>query len=465
MRSIILCILSFSMQLSYGQWDLQRCIDHALSNNISVQQAELDLEMQKNNLQQSKLSRYPSLNGGISQNFSIGYSIDPFTNTFKAQSIQSNSFSLNSGVSLFSFNRIGNTIKANEYALEGSNARLQIAQNQTSWAVVFAYLQILNAEDNLRISEEQLKLSEEQEEQAAILVKSGASNQGALLNARSQLAADRMQRIQAQNQLQLAYLNMMNLLQIEEEEFLITKPELDALPDLPMESVAEIYDLALNNQPEMREAEQRLLQADHQERSSRSAYYPTLSAFGNLNTFYSESGGEFVQTGSQIIPIGIVPSTNEEVLSVVPVNEYIQKSYNDQLRDNFGQSIGLSLSIPIFNNGRTQLAVENAKLNSQIQELNKKMVINQLRSDITTAYTDMLAARSTYESALASEEAQAQNYHFAQERFKAGMLNSTDLFNAKNMWTRAQLQLNQSKYDYLIRHMLIEFYKGNPIKL
>ncbi len=452
--------------LSFGQWDLATCVQYALENNINVQQASIQAEILENSLQQSKLNRLPTANASANHNYNIGFTIDPFTNTFSTQTIQSNAFSINMGVTLFAANSITNSIKSNELASSASKAAIEISSNQTTWSVVFAFLRVVVAEENLKLATTQLDLSNEQLKIAEKRVASGADNKGVVLSLKSQYAADKLALTNAQNEIQLGYINLMNLLQIrDDQDFQITLPAVDNLPEMPLESVLDIYEMAVSLMPELRQAQLNVQRSMIEEQLSKSGYFPTLSAYGNLSTVYSESGGEFIDGGFEIRTIGYIPSTQEEVVSLLPISKYVSKSFNDQLRDNFGQSVGLSLSIPVFNNRRTAVAVQNAKLNSQISELGLLGAYNQLKADVTTAYTNLLAAKSSYESATINLEAQATNFDFANERFKAGLLNSTDLLNAKNLWSQAQVALIQAKYEYLIRHMVIEFYKGNPLSL
>lgn len=259
---------------------------------------------------------------------------------------------------------------------------------------------------------------------------------------------------------------MLNLLQIDNNTpFEIKLIDIDTLPEYTEESIASIYDLAIQNMPEVKQAELSVLESQLSQKVVGASRYPTLSAYGNLNTVYSETGIELAEVSTQLTTIGYTKTTNEEVLSLIPVQKYVQSSFGNQLNNNLGRSVGLSLSVPVFNNFRTSTSYENAKLNTEINELNLVQTKNQLRSDITTAYTNMKAAKSRYDAAVLNESAQFNNYDFNQKRFDAGILNSTDLLNAKNMWTQAQNQLINAKYEYVFRIMILEFYKGNDIRL
>ena len=458
------CSLAYSQEVK--QWSLQDCIDYALENNISLKQSELQIEILQNNLTQTKWNRLPNLNASASHNYNIGRTIDPFTNTFIDRNIQSNAFSLTSGVTLYSGGRINNSIKQTQTAYDASSEGQEALKNQISLSVATAYLQIIQAEENLKLADAQVEITEAQLERARKLVSSGLDNKAIVYGLEAQLANDRVQSINAQNQIQLAYNNMLNLLQIDNNTpFEIKLIDIDTLPEYTEESVASIYDLAIQNMPEVKQAELSVLESQLSQKVVGASRYPTLSAYGNLNTVYSETGIELAEVSTQLTTIGYTKTTNEEVLSLIPVQKYVQSSFGNQLNNNLGRSVGLSLSVPVFNNFRTSTSYENAKLNTEINELNLVQTKNQLRSDITTAYTNMKAAKSRYDAAVLNESAQFNNYDFNQKRFDAGILNSTDLLNAKNMWTQAQNQLINAKYEYVFRIMILEFYKGNDIRL
>lgn len=455
---------------SFGQteniWTLQKCVDHALENNISVLQNLVQGEIIENNLTQAKLSRLPSLNGSGSHNYNNGRTIDPFSNSFVNQTIQSNSFSLSTGVLLYGGSQVNNSIKQTQVSKLANDMSVEVVKNQIALSVASTYLQIIQAEENLKIAKKQEELTESQLTRAIKLVESGTTNQGTVLNLQAQLANDKVQSINAENQIQMAYNAMINLLQLDSETpFQIAMIAVDELPSMPEESVATLYEISLSNLPEIKQAELAITQSQIGEKIAGSSLLPSLSAYGNMNTVYSESGVEPTFTGFLPELVGVTENTLENVYFVEPQFEYNTKGFGNQLSDNLGQSVGLSLSVPIFNGYRNKTSLENAKLSTQISELTLASTKNQLRNDITTAYTNLKAAKSRYDAAVLSENAQRLNFDFNEKRFAAGLTNSVDLLAAKNQWFQSQLQLNNAKYEFLFRNSIIEFYKGNELKL
>jgi outer membrane protein len=245
----------------------------------------------------------------------------------------------------------------------------------------------------------------------------------------------------------------------------IRQIEVERLPGMPTETVAELYDIALSNLPEIARAELNIEQSKYGEKIAKGSLQPSLRAFGNVNTVYSQSGKNFEFTGFQLDTIGAVQNSLEPVVTLNPTTEVSTKAFSDQLTDNLGQQLGVSLSVPIFNGLSSRTAVENAKVNTQISELNLLNTKAQLRNDITTAYTNLKIAKSRYDAAASSLEAQRMNFDFSQKRFDAGMLNSTELLTAKNQWNQTQIQALNAKYEYVFRKLIIDFYKGEKLKL
>ncbi|MBT8327486.1 MAG: TolC family protein, partial [Bacteroidia bacterium] len=279
MRTLFFFISIGFLFSSFGQtektWSLQKCVEYALENNITILQNQVQGEIIDNNLTQAKMSRLPSLNGSGSHNYNNGRTIDPFSNSFIERTIQSNSFSLNAGVLLYGGSQINNSIKQTKVSKLANDKGTEVLRNQIALSVASTYLQIIQAEENLKIAKRQEELTENQLKRAEILVESGTTNQGTTLNLQAQLANDKVQSINAENQIQMAYNAMLNLLQLDTETpFEIAMISIDELPTMPMESVAELYEISLNNLPEIKQAELTITQSQIGEKIATSGLLP-----------------------------------------------------------------------------------------------------------------------------------------------------------------------------------------------
>jgi outer membrane protein len=469
-KAIFTLFLFFTYSLSAQtaeKWSLQMCVDYALEHNTSIQQNMLQGEILTNNLNQSKLSRIPTLSGSGNHNYNIGRTIDPFTNTFDNTTIQSNSFSLSSGVLLYGGSQVNNRIKQSTVATDANAKSTEVIHNQIALSVATTYLQIIQAEENLKVADAQQLLTKSQLERALLLEKSGAANQSNTLMLKAQSASDQVAKVNAQNAIQIAYNTLINLMQLPLDQAMeIEQMDITSLPEYPSESVAQIYELALSNLPEIQQGELQIRQSELGEKIAGAGLQPTLSAYGNVNTVYSQSGKDIrVTEDFNTVPIGFTKDGLEPVLQPQPVTIISDKAFGSQLTDNLGQQVGVSLSVPIFNGYRNRTALENAKVNTKISELTLENTKNQLRNDVTTAYTNLKAAKSRYDAALLNTEAQQLSFDFSQKRFNAGVMNSVELLTAKNLWNQAQVQTLNAKYEYVFRALIIDFYKGNQLKL
>lgn len=447
-------------------WTLQKCISYALENNTNVQQNILQGEIAKNNLKQSKLSRIPTVNGNGNHNYNIGRTIDPFTNSFNNTTIQSNSFSISSGVLLYGGSQVNNTIKQNRSAIEANEAGSAVIRNQIALSVSSTFLQIIQAEENLKLARSQNEITKSQLERAQILFQNGATNQSTVLNLKAQSANDVVNIINAENAIQIGYNTLMNLMQYPLDQPLKINADMAiSEPQQLTESVREIYESALQNLPEVRQAQALIDQSKYSEKVAGARLQPTISAYGNVNTVYSQSGKSISFGDTSFIPIGYTENTLETVLVPNVETNYVDKAFGNQLSDNLGQQVGFSIAVPLFNGYRNRTVVENAKMNTKISELNLQSTKNQLRNDVTNAYTNLKVAQSRYEANIQNANAQKLNFEFSQKRFDAGAMNSVDLLTAKNQWSQAQMQLLNSKYEWVFRTLIINFYKGKELSL
>ena len=461
----LLGVLSLNAQES-SPWTLQKCITYALENNTSIQQNTLQGEIAKNNLKQSKLGRIPTLSGNGNHNYNIGRTIDPFTNTFNNTTIQSNSFSISSSVLLYAGSQVNNTIKQSRSAIEANEAGTAVIRNQIALSVSSTFLQIIQAEENLKLAKSQNEITKNQLERAQILFKSGATNQSTVLNLQAQSANDKVNIINAENAIQIGYNSLMNLMQYPLDQPLIINADISFdQPEELTNSVREIYDLALQNLPEIKQAQALIEQNKYGEKVAGGRLQPSISAYGNVNTVYSQSGKSVSFGDTSLVPIGFTENSGETVLIPNVETNYADKAFSNQLSDNLGQQVGLSISVPLFNGYRNRTALENAKMNTKISELNLQTTKNQLRNDVTNAYTNLKIAQSRYEANVQNTNAQKLNFEFSQKRFNAGSMNSVDLLAAKNQWSQAQMQLLNSKYELLFRTLIIDFYKGKELTL
>ncbi len=469
--SILILALASSQLNAQKTWDLEGCIDYAITNNLTVQQAKLDIERSDINLTQSKYGLLPNLNAQASYGYNFGQRIDPFTNQFASQQVATGNFFMSSTVDLFNgFSKI-NTIKQNKESFEASKYDLDRIRNDISLQLCLAYLNILRAKENVAIGQQQLALTDKQVQRMVVLVEAGQEPQGSLYDTQAQQAQESFNLITAQNAQAISTLNLTQLMQLdpqEAEDFDIAKPDLsDEGAELLSKSAMDIYIAAKQNMPQIQAAERRRASAEFGLAAARGNLYPNLSLSGSVGSGYSGNNRVVVGGPTEIeqVPIGRVLGSTQIVVTDQPVFNFESKGLGDQLNDNFNQNIQLNLSIPIFNGLSARSNLNFAKVNQLDADIAYSQISNQLRFDVEQAYVDAKSAMNSYLAASKSVEALKESFKYAEVRFEQGVINAVDFNNIKTQYANAQSSMTNAKYDFVFRTKILDFYLGNPITL
>lgn len=448
-------------------WTLQECIDYATKNNLSIQQSGLNVKDARTTRDQSMLNTLPTVNGFATNNYNFGRSIDPFTNSFSNQQIRNNSFGVSSSVTLFGGLQNIQNIKQQELLYKASMYDMDNSMNNLSLSVANAFLTVLLNEEILSAARLQSENTISQLDRAEKLYAAGSINISNVLDLKAQKANEELSIVNAQNQLQLAYLSLWQLLEMPyDEKNTVSKPKLDA-PKVVEEPLAgQLFNSYSGRGPDIQAAQTRALAARYSLRAAHAGRSPRLTLNGNINTTYSES---FLQsTGSQQIGTQVLYIDNNGNPVTVPYSiptGYEITPFNTQLSNNLGKSLGFTLSVPILNNWSVNSNVQRAKVNMQRSKLNEQQVRNQVYRTITQATTDLKAAKARYEAAKNSFDAAGNSFRNADQRFKLGAMNFTDYSLAKNNHTRAETTMIQAKYELIFRMKVVDFYNGKPITL
>lgn len=465
----LIWICSVSVASAQEPWTLQQCIDYALEHNIQVKQSGLNVEQSRFQKQQSAAGMFPSLNGNASQNYYFGRSIDPNTNIYTNQQVQSNSFGLSSTLPIFEGLQLQNTLRQSQLDFMSSQYDLRKVKNDISLNVATAYLQVLYNQELLKVAEDQLEASRLQKEKIQRMFDLGASSRGDLLDMESQLASDELKLVQAKSALDQGTLTLTQLLELDSTgNFTIVKP---ALPVPQLEAaqtdVNGVYASALTNQPDIKSSEYKLLSAEKGVSIAQGARLPRLFVSGSLNTTYSTSDKVITDYiyGPPSTEMSGYTSSGDTVYSIVPnVTPVLGKrSFSSQLDNNFGKSIGFTLQIPVFNGWSTRIGIRRAKINLEQTRLNHEQTQKNLYKSVQQAVSDAIAAFRSYEAGKKSAEAQRQAFEFNQQRYDSGLISSYDYLTSKNNHAKAEADLLQAQYEFIFRIKILDFYQGKPL--
>ena len=468
---ILLAFVCFSQQKRV--LSLQDCIDIAVENNLTVQRSELNLQTAEIGLMQAKAQRYPTLNASGNYGFNWGRGIDPTTNQFIDQRINFNGVGANTSLALINGLQIHNSIKQSKLDAEASNYDLQRATNDISLNTALNYVNVIFNKELLENARFQLESSKQQLERTTLLVESGALPLANKLQLESQVATNEVNLITAQNNLDLAVLTLkQGLLLPPGEEIDISIPDITVDQALiEQTSIIELYNEALENQPEIKSAELRVRSASAGLDVSRGGMYPTLSLNGSVNTNYSDAADRERETfiiEEQLIDIGFLESNPTEVVqSVQPVRVVTDTdpdfTLSEQYQENLNTRLSLNLNVPIFNNFRTRSDVQRSKIALQQAEINETEQKNILYQTIESSYRNALAAAKTYDASLKQVASLEETFRAVENQYNNGAVNFTDYQVATNNVFQAKTDLSRAKFDYVFRKKVLEFYQGRPL--
>jgi len=379
---------------------------------------------------------------------------------------------LQTSVDLFNWFTKKNTIAAKDLSLKATEAGVEKAKNDIALNVAVAYLQILLAKEQVNLASAKIIQTKAQLESTRKQVDAGNLPELNAANLESLLASDSSSLIGAETAAQKSLLQLKALLNLDAGlPFEIVTPSVQGIPienlaDLQPEAV---YNLAIANMPQQKVDEFNLKAALKSVEVARGSMYPTISLFGSLGSRFNNKSKEIKSNTPVTAPFGTVTvgSTPYDVYPLIPFNNYTygKIKYFDQLNQNFSQSIGLSVSVPILNGGTLRTAWQRSKLNVKQVELTKEQNSFTLKQDIYTAYNDAVAAVQKFNADKKAVEASQKAYDFAIKRYDLGLLSTYDLITTQTSLQQAKTQLLYSQYDFVFKMKLLEFYKGQGLKL
>ena len=414
------------------RWSLRQCIDYAIEHNIDIRQTANAAEQSNVEVNTAKWARLPNLNASAGQNWNWGRTQtaikDENTGDYSTVYVNTGSHGTNMSVStsipLFTGLEI-----PNQYALAKLN--LKAAKEDISINIASVYLQVLFNEELYRVSLGQVELSKEQYNRIERLAEVGKASPAEVAEAKARVAQDEMNAVQANNDYRLALLDLSQLIELETPEgFLLEEPAVK-IELAPLTPPDEIFQIALDSKASIQAAQYRLEGSKHSIRIAQSGYYPQLSFNGSLGTNYYST---------------------------------INRTFSQQMSDNFNKYIGFNLSVPIFNRLATRNRVRTARLQRENYSLQLDNAKKNLYKEIQQAWYNAAASESKYTSSSTAASASKASFKLMSEKYENGKANAVEYNEAKQNLMKAQSDELQAKYEYLFRTKILDFYKGEPIK-
>jgi outer membrane protein len=447
---------------------LQQCVETALTNNLDVLQSQLQVESSKIDKNQAKLNLLPSLNGSAGQTWSQGRSIDPYSNTPVTQNVSSSNYGLNSGVILFNGLSLQNAIKQYSLTYEASKMDWQQAKDNLTLSVILGYLQVLSTEDQLQQSQNQATLSGAQVERLQTMNQQGAIRPSDLSDLQGQYANDRLTIVNTQNSLETAKINLCQLMNIPyNPDMKLERIDLAAFAVKYESTRDQIYQTALQELALVKSVDLKEESAAKAVKVARGQLWPTLSFGGGISTAYSS-----VAQQNQFVSTTYEPTSDSAIGNgmKLPVyrfqdnfSPFSKIPYKDQINNNVYTSYGFNLNIPIFNSLLQRNRVKQAKISLKNTQYVAKTTRTQLGTSIDRAYANLVSAADRYKVLLEQVTAYNESFQAAEIRFNNGVGTSVDYLIAKNNLDRANIDLITTKYDYVLRTKILDFYQAKQL--
>lgn len=441
---IILSLLSVWAQAQDTKrlWSLEDCIRYATEHNLELKQREQEQESKKVALHTSKHSWLPSLNANVGQNFDFGRSPSK-TGVIVDQNSANTSASINLSMPIFDGFQIPNDIAARKLDLKAAVETLNKAKEDLTIHVASVYLQVLYNKEVKKIAELQVALSQEQIKKTEALVNSGKVPLSQLYDIKAQLANDEVTLTEAENNVQLALLDLAQSLELEQggESFDVMVPEIGNAVEQYMGSILppdHIYDQAVTIKPQIKEQTYLLESQKRMLKVAQAGYYPKLNFGASYGNGYYHYSGE---------------------------GDYANLPFGDQLKNNARKTIGFSLSIPLFNRFQVRNSVRSARINIRNRELMMENTKKALYKEIQQAYYNATAAQSKYLASDKSVEANKKAFTYAEERYAAGKSTVFEFNEAKMKYAQSLSEQAQAKYNFIFRAKILDFYNGTSISL
>lgn len=421
-----------------GSLTLQECVEIALENNLTLQRSRLNLSNSEAAMLEAQGQMIPSFSSSLSSGFRWGRSINPVTNLFETRRIGNVNVSASGNVPIYAGRQIINRIEQAKTDVEIGRLNVAATENDIQLNVINLFVNVAFAKEQVNIAQSQLRTVSDQLERTRRLVTAGSLPRADLLDLEAQTATTELELINANNNHRIARLNLSQQLLLPfTDDFDIEVPEFD-IETLEMAGigVAEIYGTAMGILPQIKASELGVTSAEIGVRLAKGAFMPTLGLNANVFSNYVDQS---------------TFGTADPLLR--------------QFENNLSQSMNMALNIPIFSQFRNRAGLQRARVQKRLSEIQEVEVKNQLRQDIETAYTSAYAAKQSFESSTKRVEALVESFRMATQRFEVGGINAVEYQVAQNNLFNAQADLITSKYEYVFRVKVLDFYLGRPLSL
>jgi outer membrane protein len=472
MRILVIGLLLCSSAAIRAQqvFTLEQCLQLAEERNLAVLNAVLDAELAGHNRDQAYWDLAPDLNAVATHGYNYGQTVDRFTNTFANDRVRTNNIFVQSNVSLFEGLRKQHRIRQAGFDAESSQQAVEATMNDVRLEVVQAFLDVIGLRERIKANEAQVANTLEQIRRTEALVEGGRLARAELLTLRAQLAQEEFTLTDVRNQHDQRKLALGRAIQLDLKDmytFDITAPAINAVRITePTSSPDEVLENVLRVNPTYKRAELNVSSTEQGLSMARAGVLPSLTFSASAGSGYSgltqRQVGE--ATPGPLQQVGITAG-GEAVYVPTETASYETVPFGDQLDQNFNQSVGLTLSVPVFNNMRNRTSISQGRIRYEQSRNNMLSVRNDLQRSVLDALVMQRAAFRQFEAASKAVESGTLALEYAQERFAQGLITSIELSAAMTQLNRNQADQINAKYQYVMASKYLDILQGIPVTL
>ena len=428
---LTMCALAALSASAQKKWTLQDCIDYAMQHNLTLKEAQLRKQSANEDRKQAKADLLPSLSASTNQ--SLGYS--PWMEGVDVKKGSYNgTYGINASWTVWNGNKNRNTLKQSKLTEQQAELSAQETANSIQEQIAQLYVQILYMSEAITVNEQSLEASKKNEERGRAMVEVGKMSKADLAQLTAQRATEEYNLVSAESNLANYKLKLKQLLEITgEKTFDVAIPVLSdqqALTAIP--ALAAVYEQALLQRPEIKSGVLAIESSDLQIKMAKAGWLPTVSLTGGVGTNTSSRSSD---------------------------------AWGSQMKVNFDTSVGIGVSMPIFDNRKTKTSVNKAKIQREQARIELENEEDQLYATIEGLWLDAQTNQQKFRAAMISVESEQQSYDLLSEQFQLGLKNIVELMNGKTNLLQAQQNMLQSKYTTILSLQLLHFYQGEKMDI
>jgi len=468
--ALLLALTGFTVK-AQEKISLQTAVDRTLERNLTIKQAQITESLGAADYQQAKNNKLPSISAAPNASYNFGRSANLATYSYTNQSYLYLTGQAQVTITLFQGGQLRNQVLQNKLLLDVDKTSTEKVKNDLILNVVTDYLQILTNQDLVIAAKQQIDIATQTLDKTQISVNVGNQTLADLAQSKAQLSTANLNLTTAQNQLDLTILILKQYMEMDPNaQIIVEKPDISKLGNVrTLYDANEVIKTALSVNPDVRLAEAQQETYAQAIKIAKGSYYPTVSLFGGAGSSYSNLLTQQIigQTSPAYQTIGIVQGTSQLVTTPYQVTSPIYGPYHtfDQIANNFNQSIGVNVQIPIFNRYSVRTSVSKAKLSYQNATISTQIAKNNLSKTIIQAILDLQAADKQYQSAKVTFESNKEALNVTKQRYDVGLVNTLDYNTAITNYNKSQNDMIEAQYGVIFRSKVIDYYLGNTITL